>query len=68
MTLDNVLIDTGSAGTVIPVDIAIDRGLGPEWKDELIRIQGIGGTEFTQLSQQQTASRSLKNEGKLPIK
>ncbi len=49
VTLNRVLIDTGSAGTVIPVDTAIDLDLGPGWEDELIRIRGIGGTEFVYL-------------------
>lgn len=49
VTLHRVLIDTGSAGTAIPIDTAIELCLGPDWEDELIRIRGIGGTEFVYL-------------------
>lgn len=46
LTLENVLLDTGSAGTIIPADIAINLGLGPDVEDEISRIRGVGGTEF----------------------
>lgn len=44
--LENVLLDTGSASTIISTDIAIDLGLGPSPEDELFRIRGVGGSEY----------------------
>lgn len=44
--LENVLLDTGSAATIISADVAIDLGLGPSPEDELFRIRGVGGSEY----------------------
>ena len=46
LSLDNVLIDTGSGGTVFSADklLAIDLQLEPE--DFIHRIRGVGGAEF----------------------
>lgn len=44
--LENVLLDTGSASTIVSADIAIDLGLGPGPQDELFRICGVGGSEY----------------------
>ncbi|WP_352419478.1 retropepsin-like aspartic protease [Proteiniborus sp.] len=44
--LENVLLDTGSASTIISTDIALDLGLGPSPEDELFRIRGVGGSEY----------------------
>ena len=44
--LSNVLIDTGSASTIISADIAFDLDLTPEPFDKIRRIHGIGGVEF----------------------
>nr|WP_279233113.1 retropepsin-like aspartic protease [Marinisporobacter balticus] len=46
VTLKNVLIDTGSASTIISSDVAIDLDLGPSPEDELFRIRGVGGSEY----------------------
>ncbi len=46
LNLDRVLIDTGSAGTLISADVAIQLGLGPSSTDKLIWIRGVGGAEF----------------------
>ena len=46
VTLPDVLIDTGSASTLISADIAIDLGLGPGPEDKIYTVRGIGGTEF----------------------
>lgn len=35
--LKKCLVDTGSAGTVIPVETALELGLCPEWSDKLFR-------------------------------
>lgn len=44
--LENALLDTGSASTIISTEIAIDLGLGPSPEDQLLRIQGVGGSEY----------------------
>lgn len=46
IVLKNALVDTGSASTVIATDIAIGLDLGPGPEDELIRIRGVGGSEY----------------------
>ncbi|MDM8548910.1 hypothetical protein QUF72_02485 [Desulfobacterales bacterium HSG2] len=43
ITLDNILLDTGSAGTIFSADKILDRGLHIEVYDRMHRIQG---TEF----------------------
>lgn len=44
--LENVLLDTGSAGTVFAVDRVLTIGLQIEPNDEIHRIRGVGGSEF----------------------
>ncbi len=44
--LKNVLLDTGSASTVLSADRLLSIGLGCEPRDTLKRIRGVGGTEF----------------------
>ena len=44
--LNNVLVDTGSASTIIAADKAIELGLGPSPNDKIYTVRGIGGTEF----------------------
>lgn len=46
ITLDNVLLDTGSAGTVLSVDQVLTIGLQYEADDFVHRIRGVGGAEF----------------------
>ncbi len=41
--LSRVLIDTGSATTIISIDSAISLGLGPHPDDELNLVRGVGG-------------------------
>lgn len=43
---ENVLLDTGSAGTLFNVDKLIEIGVKPEPNDITHTIYGIGGTEF----------------------
>lgn len=40
------LIDTGSASTLISAEIAVELGLGPEPKDIIREIRGVGGVEY----------------------
>jgi predicted aspartyl protease len=44
--IDNVLVDTGSAGTIFSADIMLDIGMKPKIDDGLIVISGVGGTEY----------------------
>ncbi|CUS04522.2 conserved protein of unknown function [Candidatus Promineifilum breve] len=44
--LDNVLLDTGSAGTLFQVDRLMEIDLRMEPQDLVRRIRGVGGTEF----------------------
>lgn len=46
IAIDNVLLDTGSAGTVFSADKMLDAGLHIEPHDMIRRIRGVGGTEF----------------------
>lgn len=46
ITIDNALIDTGSVSTIIATDIALELNLGPSPQDELIRVRGVGGSEY----------------------
>lgn len=43
--LSKVLIDTGSATTIISTETAISLGLGPQPDDELNLVRGVGGVE-----------------------
>lgn len=40
-----MLIDTGSATTIISTEAAIGLGLGPQPDDELNLVRGVGGVE-----------------------
>ncbi|MDF2649958.1 MAG: hypothetical protein K0Q73_5763 [Paenibacillus sp.] len=46
MTLDKVLLDTGSAGTIFKADIVEAIGVVPEAEDVVDSIQGVGGVEY----------------------
>jgi hypothetical protein len=43
---ENVLLDTGSAGTIFSADSVLAMGLTYEPQDAVHRIRGVGGTEF----------------------
>jgi len=45
-TLDDVLLDTGSAGTIFSADSVLEMGLQCKFQDVVHRIRGVGGTEF----------------------
>jgi len=45
-TLDNVVLDTGSAGTVFSADALLNIGLQLEYDDVVREIRGVGGSEF----------------------
>ncbi len=46
LTIENVLIDTGSVGSIFSVDKVLEVGLQLEPDDFVHRIRGVGGTEF----------------------
>jgi hypothetical protein len=46
LTLDRVLIDTGSAGTIFDIDVLTKIDLLPEPEDSIHAITGVGGSEF----------------------
>jgi predicted aspartyl protease len=46
LSLENVLLDTGSVGTIFPTDKVLAIGLQYEADDTVRRIRGIGGAEF----------------------
>jgi len=41
-----VLLDTGSVGTVFSVDRVVTMGMQPEPGDAIRELRGVGGTEF----------------------
>jgi hypothetical protein len=42
----DVILDTGSAGTIFSADRLLEIGIVPEPSDRLLRIRGVGGTEY----------------------
>ncbi|HLK55519.1 MAG TPA: retropepsin-like aspartic protease [Chthonomonadaceae bacterium] len=46
ITLNRVLLDTGSASTILAIDKVESIGLRPEPHDAIHRIRGVGGAEY----------------------
>jgi hypothetical protein len=46
LQLDNVLLDTGSLGTVFSADKLLGIGVEYEMEDTVHRLRGVGGAEF----------------------
>ncbi len=46
LEIPNVLIDTGSAKSILSADILEPLGISPGRNDRLKRVRGIGGTEI----------------------
>ena len=46
LTLENNLLDTGSAGTIFSADKVGAAGIRMEPEDSIHRIRGVGGAEF----------------------
>lgn len=46
LEISNVLIDTGSAKSILSADILEPIGVAPEPNDRLKKVKGIGGTEI----------------------
>lgn len=49
--MDNVLLDTGSAGSIFSADKLAEIGLFLQPDDELHQIYGVGGSEFVFVKQ-----------------
>ncbi|WP_434748819.1 retropepsin-like aspartic protease [Paenibacillus amylolyticus] len=45
-TLEKVLLDTGSASTLLNADVVVDIGMIPEENDVVNTIRGVGGIEY----------------------
>ena len=43
--IDNVLVDTGSASTIVASDVLATVNVNPEPDDKLYAIRGVGGSE-----------------------
>ena len=46
LRLDNVLLDTGSAGTIFNANVVEEIGVVPEKNDTVDTIRGVGGVEY----------------------
>jgi hypothetical protein len=46
LSLENVLLDTGSAGVIFSTDRVLEIGLHYAPEDAVHRIRGVGGAEF----------------------
>lgn len=46
LRLENVLLDTGSAGTILDADKVAEIGVRPEGTDRTAIIHGVGGSEI----------------------
>lgn len=46
LILDNILLDTGSAGTIFNANVVEKIGVAPEENDMVDTIRGVGGVEY----------------------
>jgi predicted aspartyl protease len=46
INVSNVLVDTGSASTLLSAEVALELGLEPELGDNIQTMRGVGGKEF----------------------
>ena len=56
LEINDVLVDTGSAGTVLSADLLAELGLVYEPNDPVHRIQGVGGSEFVFLKRAESVA------------
>ena len=64
ITIEDVLLDTGSASTVLAADAVVGIGLTQSPTDMLYVVGGVGGTEFVysrQVDYVQVADRKLSD-------
>lgn len=45
-TINDIIIDTGAAHTIISPDAVIELGIEPEGQDEFVTMYGIGGEQY----------------------
>jgi hypothetical protein len=69
MHLNNVLLDTGCAGTILDADVVTEIGVKPEGTDQTAVIHGIGGSEivFTKWFDSITLGNISVNQCKVEI-
>ncbi|UOF91218.1 retropepsin-like domain-containing protein [Fodinisporobacter ferrooxydans] len=69
LCVKNVLLDTGSAGTILNADIVSEIGVKPEETDKTAVIHGVGGTEivFTKWFDSVTLGDSFVSPCKIEI-
>jgi len=46
LEIDDILVDTGSATTLLSIDSVAPLGIHPETTDSIRRIRGVGGVEY----------------------
>ena len=46
ITIDHVLVDTGSASTLFSTDLLATVGIKPDYRDSFRRVNGVGGYEY----------------------
>jgi hypothetical protein len=69
LQLKNILLDTGSAGTILDADVVTEIGVKPEGTDQTAVIHGIGGSEivFTKWFDSVTLGNISVNHCKIEI-
>ena len=64
LTIQDVLLDTGSASTIFAADVVASLGITPEADDVLRTIQGVGGVEVVyerQIDKLAIENHSIRN-------
>ena len=46
LEIDDLLVDTGSASTLLSIDVVASLGIYPEATDNIRRIRGVGGVDY----------------------
>lgn len=46
LEIDDLLVDTGSASTLLSIDAVAPLGIYPETTDNIRRIRGVGGVDY----------------------
>jgi predicted aspartyl protease len=67
LTLNKVLIDTGSAGTIFNANVVDEIGVVPEENDTVDTIRGVGGVEYVYVKNFERITLGEKNKSFLLI-
>ena len=59
LEIDDILVDTGSATTLLSIDAVAPLGIYPEATDIIRRIRGVGGVEYVFSRRVQPAERGV---------